>query len=775
MAQSPGASPIVAVGQTSLRADDLEDRLRVGLANRYRIDREVGRGGMATVYLAEDLKHGRPVAIKVLRPELAALVGEPARFLTEIRIAARLNHPHILPLHDSGECDGMLYYVTPFMGCQSLRGRLEREPQLPIDEALRITQGVAAALDYAHRHDVVHRDIKPENILLHEGHPIVADFGIARAIWALRSRPGPADVAVEEPVVGTADYMSPEQAGGDRAPDGRSDQYSLACVLYEMLAGRPPFGSAGSRGLGALAGHVTQPVPPISQFRPDVPAPVEHALLKALAKEPAERFATTGEFAASLVTPLSGLGPIARGGRPRSRAIAVLPFLNASREPESEYLSDGITDELITALAAVEGLEVVPRSSAFALKDRRDDVRAIGDLLGVATVLEGTVQRSGPRLRITVRLTDAMAGRHLWSARYDGSVDDVFTLQDEIARSVVGTLRRTVLDGLADPAPRRYTSNVKAYQLYLRGRYFWNRRTAGDTARAIEYFGQAIAEDPGYALAYTGLADSYALAVDYRSAPVGEGMRRAKAEALRALALDDTLAEAHTSLAWVTFIHEWDWVAAGREFRRAIELDPRYPTARQWHAWYLMAMGRVDDALVEGRAAAQLDPASVSARRSVGWLHTTARRPEAAIEHLRRALVMDPTAWESHLILGRAYAQRGAYDQATAAIREAIAGSDEHPNAVAELGVVAAMAGRADEAQRTLDTLTERATRQYVSPVNFVTLATVLGDRDAAFTGLERAYEERRGWLAYLKVEPAFDALRADPRFARLVERMRLP
>ncbi|MGH7644000.1 MAG: protein kinase domain-containing protein, partial [Gemmatimonadales bacterium] len=430
--------------------------------DRYRLDREIGRGGMATVYLAEDLKHGRPVAIKVLRPELAELVGEPARFLTEIRIAARLNHPHILSLHDSGECDGILYYVTPFMGCESLRGRLEREPQLPIDEALRITQGVAAALDYAHRHDVVHRDIKPENILLHEGHPIVADFGIARAIWALRSGRGPSvGVAHQDIVVGTADYMSPEQAGGDRAPDGRSDQYSLACVLYEMLAGRPPFGGGGSSDLSTLARQVTQTVPSICEFRPDVPAPVERALLKALAKDPADRFATTGEFAAALVTPLSGLGPMARGARPRGRGIAVVPFLNASREPENEYLSDGITDELITALAAVEGLEVVPRSSVFALKDRREDVRAIGDLLQVATVLEGAVQRSGPRLRITVRLTDAVDGRHLWSARYDGAVDDVFALQDEIARSVVGTLRRTVLDGLAEPVPRRYTSNVK--------------------------------------------------------------------------------------------------------------------------------------------------------------------------------------------------------------------------------------------------------------------------------------------------------------------------
>ncbi len=749
------------------------DRLCAALRDRYRVGEEIGRGGMATVYLAEDLKHGRPVAIKILRPELAALMGEPARFLTEIRIAARLNHPHILPLHDSGECDGILYYVMPFMGCESLRGRLEREPQLPIDEALRITQGVAAALDYAHRHDVVHRDIKPENILLHEGHPVVADFGIARAIWALREGRVAADAAEQEIVVGTADYMSPEQAAGDRAPNGRADQYSLACVLYEMLAGRPPF--AGPGGLATLAQHVTEPVPPIRDFRPDVPAPVERALLKALAKDPADRFATTGEFAAAVVTPLSGLGPLAPRGRARSRAIAVLPLVNASREPETEYLSDGITDELITALAAVEGLEVVPRTSVFALKDRREDVRTIGDLLGVSTVLEGTVQRSGPRLRITVRLTDAVDGRHLWSARYDGAVDDVFALQDEIARSVVGTLRRTVLDGLAEPAPKRYTTNVKAYQLYLRGRYFWNRRTAGDTARAIESFEQAIAEDPGYALAYTGLSDSYALAVDYRAAPVGEGMRRAKAEALRALALDDSLAEAHTSLGWVTFIHEWDWVTAGREFRRAIELNPRYATAHQWYAWYLIAMGRVDEALAEGRAAAELDPASVAIRRTLGWLYTTARRPEEAIEHLRRALVMDPTAWESHMILGRAYAQLGAYDQATAAIREAIASSEEHANPISELGVVAALSGRTDEARRILDTLTERAKRQYVSPVNFVTLTSLLGDTDGAFTWLERAYEERRGWLAYLKVHPAFDGLRADPRFARFVERMQLP
>jgi eukaryotic-like serine/threonine-protein kinase len=748
---------------------EIPARLRTALGDRYVLEEEIGRGGAATVYLAEDVKHGRKVAVKVLRPDTPAGGYEPQRFLREIRIAARLAHPQILPLHDSGECDGLLYFVMPYAGCESLRDRMARDGRLPVDVALRITRAVANALAYAHRLNVIHRDIKPENILLQEGEPVVADFGVATAISAASGD----SVYITDHgfTVGTPAYMSPEQASAEGGLDGRTDQYSLACVLYEMLAGEPPFAGTGPRA--TMARHAIERPAPIRALRPTVPVAVERALERALAKSPADRFPDMTELMAALVEPtfdLSGSAP-ALGD---ARAIAVLPFVNASADPENEYFSDGITEELITALTKVEGLHVASRTSVFALKGVREDVRALGARLDVSAVLEGSVRRAGNRLRITAQLTSVRDGRTLWSERYDRELADVFAIQDEIARTIVDTLRATLLQELGDPTPVRYTANLRAYTLYLKGRYSWNRRTQSAIAEGIRYFEAAIAEDADYALAYTGLADSYALQIDYRGAPVREGLERARAEAQRALALDETLAEAHTSLAWVTFIYDWDWPVAAGHFRRALELNPRYSVARQWHSWFQTAMGHTELALAEGRQAIMLDPASVSIRRSMGWLHYYARQPEQSLEQLRRALAMNPTAEENHRLLGLAYAQVGQWEESAAAFREAIAVSDSPALATAGLGVVAAARGRADEARAVLAGLEEQAQSRYVSPVAFVMVHAALGQTDAAFDWLDRAFDERRGWLAYLNVEPLLDGVRADPRFRRLQQRMRL-
>jgi serine/threonine protein kinase/tetratricopeptide (TPR) repeat protein len=743
------------------------ESLQAAVADRYRIEEEIGRGGMGSVYLAEDLKHSRKVAIKVLLPDKGRAY-EPQRFLREIRIAARLSHPQILPVHDSGERDGLLYFVMPYAGCETLRDRLTREGTLPIDVALRITRAVAAALDYAHRHNVIHRDIKPENILLHEGEPVVADFGVATAMSAA----GGDNIYITDRgfAVGTPAYTSPEQASAERDLDGRSDLYSLACVLFEMLSGRPPF--AGSSPRATMARHAIETPNPIRSLRPTVPLAVELALQRALAKTPAERFTTMAEFCDALVTPSPV--PITVSSGSESRSIAVLPFVNASANPENEYFSDGMTDELINALTKVEGLQVASRTSVFAFKNLREDVRAIGARLNVSTLLEGSVRRAGSRLRITVQLSRVSDGRTLWSERYDREMADVFDIQDEIAQTIVRTLRSTVLGDLGDPTPVRYTENVRAYSLYLKGRFWWNRRTQADIAEGVKYFEQAIAEDAGFALAYSGLADSYALDLDYRGAAVFEGMERAKAEARKAIELDETLAEAHTSLAWVTFIYDWDWVGAEREFNRAIELNPRYSTARQWRAWFLVAMGRFEEALAEGRAAIELDPASVSIRRSLGWLQYYARQHEAALDNLRRALAMNPTAEETHRLLGLVYMQQGMYDEASASFKEALASTENGAMALAGLGHVAARRGRLDEARAILEELHRRSRTRYVSPVAFTGLYATMGEVDAAFEWLEKAYQERRGWLAYLRIEPLLDCLRADPRFQQFLERMRL-
>jgi serine/threonine-protein kinase len=614
---------------------------------------------------------------------------------------------------------------------------------------------------------VIHRDVKPENILLQEGEPVVADFGVATAMSAA----GGDNIYITDRgfAVGTPAYMSPEQASADRDLDGRSDQYSLACVLFEMLTGHPPFVGGSPRAI--MARHAIEPPPAIRTLRPNVPLALELALQRALAKDPGDRFATMTEFCDALVTPTPG--PAAVPGSER-RAIAVLPFLNASADPENEYFSDGMTDELITALTKVEGLHVASRTSVFALKNVREDVRTLGARLNVSAVLEGSVRKAGNRLRITVQLTTVSDGRTLWSERYDRELEDVFAVQDEIAGTIVRTLRTTLLGDIGDLTPVRYTENMRAYSLYLKGRFWWNRRTQADIAEGVRYFEQAIAEDPGYALAYSGLADSYALELDYRGAPVLEGMERAKAQARKAIELDESLAEAHTSLGWVTFIYDWDWPGSEREFHRAIELNPRYSTARQWYAWFLVAMGRFEQAMAEGRTAIDLDPGSVSIRRSLGWLQYYARLYEPALETLRRALAMNPTSEETHRLLGLVYLQQGKYDDAAASFKEAIASSPQDMMALSGLGQVAARRGRDPEARRILEELHERSRARYITPVAFTGLYVALGDVDAAFTWLDRAYHDRRGWLAYLNIEPLLDPLRPDPRFHEMVQRMRL-
>jgi eukaryotic-like serine/threonine-protein kinase len=726
---------------------------------------------MALVFRAQDLRHDRPVAIKVVRPGVLAAGESAERFLREIRYAAQLIHPHIMPLYDSGEVPAtdppLFYYVMPFLSGETLRQRLQRETRLPVDQALRIARAIAGALDSAHRRQVLHRDIKPENILFHEGEPMVADFGVARALSEACDREV---VTAPGIAVGTPAYMSPEQASADPTADARSDQYSLACVVYEMLTGQPPFAGTGARA--TMARHAVEPVPPLRGLRPDVPVAVEHAILRALSKAPSARFAAIADFAEALITPLSGLpAQSASGG---GRAIAVLPFVNASADPDNEYVSDGMTDEIISALANIPGLRVASRTSVFALKGRREDIRTIGAILGVSMVLEGTVRRAAERLRITAQLTDVQDGRLLWSERYDRDDCDIFEIQDEIARALAERLRSDLLGEIVDPLPHRTTASLVAYNLYLKGRYAWNKRTDEGLKEAIRLFEQAIAEDAGYALGYSGLADAYALHVDYRAASVASGMRQALVQAEKAIALDEGVAEAHTSLAWVTFIHEWDWDRAGREFRRAIELNPRYATARQWHAWYLTGMGRMAEAVAEGHRAMELDPASVSIRRTLGWLYCVARQPEQGVVVVERAVVMNPEAQETQVVLGIALEQTGRFEDARAALAEAQALSPEDTHVMVCQARLAMRTGYPAEALAIAERVRGLQKHRYVSPTDLAKLAIALGETDAAFQALEEARQERRGWLAYLRVDPLFDSLRADQRFRELTRVMRL-
>ena len=741
---------------------DTAASLTSSLADRYTIERLIGHGGMATVHLAEERKHRRKVAIKVLRHELGASVGAE-RFMREIGIAAQLSHPHIVPLIDSGESDGLLYYVSPFVAGGSLRDRLNKQKQLPIDDALRIAHEVGAALDYAHRNGFVHRDVKPENILFADDHALLADFGIAHV-----ANPGGEPLTLGGLALGTPEYMSPEQAAGEREIGVAGDVYGLACVFYEMVAGEPPF--KGDSPRATMAKQVTERARPLRVLRPDAPAGFERVLEKALAKDPAQRYPTVVEFCDALTRART---EPSRAFMMTTRSIAVLPFVNSSPDPDNEYLSDGITDELINALAKVQGLRLASRTSVFALKGKAQDVRAIGALLEVSEVLEGSVRRSGDNLRITTQLTSTEDGHLMWSERYDRKLHDVFAIQDEIARTIVTQLRSTSLVEPAAPTVNRHTENVQAYGLYLRGRYFWNKRTSADVYEGIRYFEQAIALDPSYALAYTGLADSYSLHIDYRNVPVHEGHEKAKFYARKAIALDDTLAEAHASLAWSLFVYDWKWDEAAREFRRAIELDPRYAPAHQWYAFMLASKGKFDEALLEGHTAQENDPASVSVRRSLGYAYLYARRYDQARYHLERAIAMNTEAEESHRILGLILTFQKQFGAAEAALRDALALAEKGGTYTkATLAFSLAAGGDESYAREVAAELEEKRRNEYVSPVELALTYIGLGENDKALDWVDTSIDERRGWAAYLRVHPVLDPLRGEPRFGELVKRM---
>ncbi len=751
---------------------ELFERLTSALAGRYKVQREVGHGGMADVFLAQDLKYERAVALKVLRPELAASLGA-ARFLQEIQIAARLHHPHILPLYDSDEADGLLYYVMPYVEGESLRERLARERQLPVDEALQIAREVADALSYAHSCGVVHRDIKPANILQDAGHAVVADFGIARAIGvaSAQSLTGPR-------VIGTLAYMSPEQAEGSQYFDGRSDVYSLGCVLFEMLVGQPPF--AGNTLEAVIANRLSSPIGSLRAVRELVPEAVDAAVKKALARLPADRFMSAARFAEALGTPVTvaiavGTAQAMLHDITVARSVAVLPFENMSADPENEYFSDGVTDDIISTLSKIAALKVVCRTSTMQYKKTGKRIAAIAEELGVATILEGSVRRAGPRVRIVARLVDPRTAKQLWGETYDRQLLDVFEVQSELAQQIAGALATALSPEEKQRLEKKPTDQAEAYNLYLLGRYHANKWSEAEVQKAIGHFEGAIAKDPGYALAYAGLADAYELlSIGLSSKPATECLAQAKAMALKALELDDTLAEAHTSLAYARWLGDLDWRGAEREFRRALELSASYVTAHQWFAEYLAALGRHAEALVEIKRAQQLDPLSVPVNRAVGWVLYYARRYDEAIEEFQKTLEMDPDFLGARLVLWWVYVAKGAYDEAIADIRKQMERPGSKTLYKLMLGYASAASGKKEEARRILEELEPKLAGADRLALLSAFLLTALDAKDRAFEQLERAFQLRDPGLMFLRVAPWLDPLRSDPRYGSLVQKLGL-
>jgi serine/threonine-protein kinase len=754
--------------------EDVLSQLRRDVSAQYRVDREIGRGGMAAVFLARDAKHDRPVAIKVLRPELGASLGVE-RFLFEIQVAARLQHPHILPLFDSGEADGLLYYVMPYVEGESLRDRLVRERHLPLTEAGRIAIDVAQALNYAHAVGIVHRDIKPENILLCQGYAVVTDFGVARALAAA----GATNLTDPGLTVGTPVYMSPEQMAGE-AVDGRADLYGLGCVLFEMLAGSPPF--TAPTPLAVLARHLTEPVPALVGVVPGIPAPVDAVVQRSLAKQAADRFPTGAAFAEALaglladtgLRPSASAGSVAPAARPPERSIAVLPFANIGADPENEYFSDGLTAELMSALGRVPRLRVAARTSSFAFRGARADVREIGRTLNVESVLEGSVRRAGPQVRVGAQLVSVADGYQLWNGTYRREVADIFALQDEITDAIVEALRVELLgDGRASPL--RPTEDVAAYERYLRGRFEWNRRTPPALAAAVEHLQAAIARAPDFALAHAALADAWVTLGVYGARAPADAFPPARAAAERALALDPTLAEAHTALACIHAVHEWNWEGAVERFERAMAIDPRYPTAPHWYALNcLVPLGRVAAAAAAVACARALDPLSPVVLSGVGVQRYFARAYDDAIAAQREALAVDDRFGMAHFFLGQALAGQGRFAEAIAAFAAARVLVGDAVEVLAALGHAHARAGEREAAERIRRDLAAQAERRYVSPTLLAQVAIGLDDGAAALDHLEAAAALRAADLIWIGVRPVFDPLRDAPRFRDLLHRLRL-
>ncbi len=739
-------------------------QLNTALAGRYAIERELATGGMATVYLAEDVRHHRKVAIKVLRPELALAIG-PERFLREIEIAAHLNHPHILALHDSGEVPSgphtLLFYVMPYVRGESLRQRLQQEKQLPIDEALRITRQVASALEHAHAHNVIHRDIKPENVLLFEGVAMVADFGIA---LALSSAPGTRLTGTGF-AVGTSEYMSPEQTMGERVLDARSDVYSLGCVLYEMLAGEPPF--TGHSPLAVLAKRLSDPAPPVRRVRDTVPTGVEQALMRALASAPADRFASAAAFAEALTTPVRLLT--------RPRSVAVLPFLNLSADPENEYFADGITEDVIAQLSKIRTLTVVSRSSVMPFKKREATLREIGAKLQVATLLEGSVRRAGGRVRIVAQLIDAETDQHLWAETYDRQLTDIFAIQTDVALQIAAALKAELSPAETTRIHKEPTDNVQAYQYFLLGRRCLSRWTKEGIDQGIKHFEQAIAWDPNYALAYTALAHAHTelgLGLGAGVLRPAEAFGRAKVAAARALELDGDLSEAHSSLAFLKFVCDYDWIGAEKEFQRAIELNPKSGGTCDAYGLMLSALERYDEAIAMQQRAHELDP--LTYRLDIATTLLRAGRNDEALRIAVHGSELEPHHAFGHATLGWALLQTGSSEAGLTELRRAVSIEPESTLFLGQLGQAFGLTGNTAEARNVLRQMEELSRERYVSPYHLAYVYTGLGEQEAAIDCLTRAYEERAGGVYGIKGSFLFSSLRSHPRFKALLGKMNL-
>jgi eukaryotic-like serine/threonine-protein kinase len=834
--------------------------LEIGtIINHYRILSSLGAGGMGEVYLAEDTRLGRKVALKLLPASFVKNADRLRRFEQEARTASALNHPNIITIHDIGQSDATHFIATEFIEGETLRRRISAGPRLQLLEILDISIQVANALVAAHQAGIVHRDIKPENVMLRpDGYVKVLDFGIAKltdkfneqettgadSIEAMEA-PTLAVVQTEANVIlGSPSYMSPEQARGQKL-DAKTDIFSLGVILYEMIAGRKPF--LGDTVVDIVASILNQQPPPLSAHAPEVPDRLDRIIARAMAKDKNDRYQTAREllidlkkqkqrleFEAGLepsVTPdIAGSTTVAiRDNLPTLRegatgsvttrqisitervtgklkspiavalmgaaavgaviifflffysgasvgramnSLAVLPFVNASQDQNMEYLSDGITESLINNLSQSPNLKVMSRNSVFRYKGRDADARSVGRELDVEAVLTGRIVRRGEELTISVELVDAADNSQVWGKQYNLSMADILTVQEDISKLVSEKLRLRLDGEQRKRVTKHPTDNTEAYQLYLRGRYYWNKRTEEGLNRGIEYFNQAIEKDPTYGLAYAGLADCYALLSEYSTIPPARTREKAKAAAKRAIEIDDTLAEAHTSLAAVNE-YDWKWAEAEREYRRAIEMNPNYATAHHWYGIFLGGMARFDEAMIQIKQAQELDPLSLIINTGAGRLLYNARRNDEAITQLKKTLEMEPDFAEAHFQLALVYEAKRMYMEAIQEFERA-GKLYQDPTMKGWSGRVYALMGKREQALQVAEELKQMSGERYVSPYMLAIIYTALGDKERAYEWLDKVYDERSYYVIWLKVDPVFDSLRADPRFIDFMRKVGL-
>jgi serine/threonine-protein kinase len=828
----------------------------------YRILRRLGKGGMGEVFLAEDTKqHNRKVALKVLPQELTKSESRLRRFKQEARAILALNHPNILTVFEIGESDDSYYIATEYIDGETLRHCLWRGP-LKLDESLGIGIQVAMALETAHAAGIVHRDVKPENIMLRQDKFVrdrfvkVLDFGLAKLTD--RDGSGADPDAVTMPitethpgaVMGTTGYMSPEQALGESI-DERTDVFSLGVVLYEMVAGEPPFkGKTDSHTRVSIIDH--EPLPLVHHVA-NVPRQLDRIVAKALAKDRLKRYQTITDLKLDLeqlrdelhtsdsaelirntssvtqadlrstmpttarsqvetvadpITTFSNASVDAKAGKRRlflygavgllavlavvaavlfiswSRpinSVAILPFVNDSKDPNAEYLSDGLTESIINSLSQLPNLKVMSRNAAFRFKGANLDPLEAGRNLNVGAVLTGRLVKLDDRFVIKTELIKVDDGSQLWGAEYNTSLADIFSVQDEVSKKISESLRLRLSGADEEKLAKRYTKDAEAYQLYLKGRYFWNKRNEEGFRNGIDYFKRAEEKDPTFALAFSGLADSYALLSDIGVARPVDEMPKAKAAAQKAVDADPTLAEAYTSRAFVRLAYDWDWFGAQSDFQQALKLNPKYPTAHQWYASYLMQMGKFSSAKAEIEEAHKLDPLSPIISSNTGLYSYYEHNYDDAIAKYKLTLQSDPDFWVARHYLALAYVQKGMYDEAIAELRKLIKAPASGPipdqiveaetEAAASLGFVYGMAGKQAEARAIVKQLEALSKRRYVSGLYFANVYAGLKDSDNAIEYLNQAFEARHPGLVLIRIEPMFDGLRSDERFKQLIKR----